>query len=301
MRGSRAHMRRGGSILLAAVLGGALVACSGDDAAGPTATEVIYVTGSQSVSASASVPSSAGKAPSKAKLAARFTTLSATLGQPVGVSIAPVGGGDALSFGDQVPQVAWSTIKVPLALAAQRKNGVLPAEAPAIVDSDNGSAEALWASLGTAEQAAQAVTAVLREGGDQTTIVPSVKSRPEFTVFGQTVWALDDAATFTAQLPCLPDSGEVVGLMGRVSANQSWGIEVIPNRTTAVKGGWGPSPDGGYVVRQIGIVTRKDGKQTAVALSTYAPGASMGSGIAALNQVGEWIGANMAALPGGRC
>lgn len=287
---------------LAAVLAAGLVGCSGDDAVRPTATEVVYVTGSTTAPSSAAAPSSSAAAsPRRTRLASSFTALSAQLSQPVGVSAVAVGGGEVVSFGDQVPQVAWSTIKVPLALAAQRKNGVLPAETPAIVDSDNAAAEQLWSSLGSPEQASQAVTAVLREGGDDTTVVPSQRSRAEFTVFGQTLWALADAATFTAHLPCLPDSDEVVGLMGRVSANQSWGIEVIPNRATAVKGGWGPSLDGGYVVRQIGIITRKDGKQTAIALSTYAPGASMGSGIAALNQVGEWIGANLVALPGGRC
>lgn len=298
MRDRRSLLRRGAGVLVVLALAGGAAACSDGDSA-PTATEIVYVT--ESAGQAPSSTESSPAATPKRGLAASFAALTRELGQPVGVSMAPVGGGEVVSLGEQTPQVAWSTIKVPLALAAQRKNGRMPAESPAIVASDNGSAEALWASLGTDQQAAAAVTAVLREGGDENSVVPSERRRPEFTIFGQTVWALPDAATFTANLPCLPDSEYVVSLMGQVAENQQWGIEVIPNRSTAVKGGWGPSAGGGYVVRQIGLLTRKDGKQTAFALTTYAPGASLSSGIAALNRVGQWLGARLAALPAGRC
>lgn len=304
MRVDRTLLRRVVTALIVLAVGSSAIACSSNDEAAP-ATEIVYVTEGASSSSAAPVsaesPAPTSGAKGAARLTASYAKLSGTLGQPVGVSIMAVGGGPAIDLGDQTPQVAWSTIKVPVALAAQRKNGVLPAENAAIVNSDNGSAESLWASLGSDQQAAQDVTAVLREGGDRKTVVPSEKRRAEFTIFGQTVWALPDAATFTAHLPCLPESKHVVSLMGQVAGNQQWGIEVISGRTTAVKGGWGPALDGGYVVRQIGLLTRKDGSQTAFALSTHAPGASMESGIAALNQVGRWIGANLAAMPGGRC
>ena len=94
---------------------------------------------------------------------------------------------------------------------------------------------------------------------------------------------------------------QIVELMGQVQANQQWGIEIIPNRATAVKGGWGPLESGGYLVRQIGLLARRDGRQVAFALNTYAPGASLDSGIAVLNQVGGWIADNLAKMPGGRC
>lgn len=296
-------LRRSVGLVTVLALAAGVTACSSSDSE-PVVTEIVSVTAGAPSSASettAAPTSSARQGRGPAALKASFDELSESLAQPVGVSIAPVGGGEVISLGDQEPQVAWSTIKVPLAIAAQRKNGRMPAEQPAIVDSDNAAAEQLWASLGTPEQAAQAVTAVLREGGDQTTVVPSERRRAEFSIFGQTVWALDDAATFTANLPCLPDSEHVVSLMGQVSGNQAWGIEVIPGRTTAVKGGWGPGESGGYIVRQIGVLTRKDGLQTAFALSTHAPGASMGSGTAVLDQVGRWIGSRLAAMPGGRC
>ncbi|MCF8611543.1 hypothetical protein L5G28_15450 [Gordonia sp. HY285] len=269
-----------------------LAACGSDSESESIATVTEVVTASSSTPA-ASAPRG------KARLAASFGQLAVS--QPVGLAVVPVGGGEAMTFGDQDPQVAWSTIKVPLALAAERANGPSQAESSAIINSDNAAAESLWASLGSNEQAAAAVTAVLREGGDEQTTVPSAKLRPEYTVFGQTTWPLTNAATFTANLPCLPDSGHLVSLMEKVAGNQQWGVEVIPARTTAVKGGWGPSATGGYIVRQIGLVTLRNGARAAVAMSTYSPGASMDSGIAALNLVGAWVGRHLVSLPSGRC
>ncbi len=228
--------------------------------------------------------------------------MAAQVGVPVGVALAPVGRGDSrpIMLGDNTPQVAWSTIKVPLAVAAERQNGPSTAESNAIINSDNASAEALWSSLGSDAVAARKVTAVLREGGDTQSTVPAQRLRAGFTVFGQTVWTLPAAATFTAHLPCMPGTAHVVSLMGQVAGNQQWGIEVMSTpRSTAVKGGWGPGVDGSYLVRQIGLITFSDGRQTAVAMS--AAGGSMSGGIAALNAIGNWLNRNAARLPRGAC
>lgn len=305
----RPVLRVGSAALVATLVGAGLAGCSSGPSPVPTATEVVTVTGSAaaSPSASSSEPNSKPKSKSKssagdpAALKASFATFSSGLSQPVGVSIVAVGGGNVVSLGDSVPRVAWSTIKVPLALAAQRANGISAAETSAIISSDNAAAETLWASLGTPEQAAKAVTAILREGKDTTTVVPAERQRAEFTIFGQTLWALNDAARFTAHLPCLPDAEHVVQLMGQVAGNQRWGVETISAGATAVKGGWGPGESGGYVVRQIGLLTRADGAQIAFALSTYAAGSSMETGIAALDQAGAWIGEHLDSMPAGNC
>ncbi|MGO3325817.1 hypothetical protein [Gordonia sp. (in: high G+C Gram-positive bacteria)] len=293
---SRRHTA--GIALLAAVAATSLVACgSGDEPDSvATVTEVVTATPSSPAAPSPSVGSSSR---GNARLTASFDAL--TVAQPVGLAVAPVGGGEVSTFGDQTPQVAWSTIKVPLAVAAERANGPSQAESSAIINSDNSAAETLWASLGSNDEAAAAVTAVLRESGDEKTTVPSQKLRAEYSIFGQTTWPLENAVTFAANLPCLPGSGHVVALMGEVAGNQQWGVEVIPARTTAVKGGWGPSTSGGYVVRQLGLVTLRNGTRAAVAMSTYSPGASMDSGINALNTVGSWVGRHLASLPSGRC
>ncbi len=282
---------------------GALVctaaACGDSSQSDTVATVTSTVTASPTSSSPSQTATSVSAPTSQAKLVRSFRGLATA--QPVGVAVVPVGGGDALLLGDQSPQVAWSTIKVPLALAAERRNGPTAVEAAAIRDSDNASAEALWASLGGGAQSAQAVTAVLREGGDAESVVPSQKLRAEYTVFGQTTWPLKNAATFTSNLPCLPGSSHLVSLMGQVSGNQQWGVETIRAKGTAVKGGWGPSASGGYVVRQVGLVTKRDGSRVAIAMSTYAPGGSMESGIAALNQVGTWVQAHLGSLPSGTC
>ena len=63
---------------------------------------------------------------------------------------------------------AWSTIKVPLVIAAMRKQNTGPVTAPmtaAITESDNAAAESIWAGLGDPDNAATQVEAVLRETG----------------------------------------------------------------------------------------------------------------------------------------
>lgn len=278
------------------------VACASTRPTAPISPVTVTVTASPS---SSGAPSSAVAAPAAAAnraMAADFRRIAATIGMPVGLAIAPVGGRavPALSLGDQMTRVAWSTIKVPLAIAAERANGPSAAETMAIVNSDNASAEQLWESLGTSDRAATAVTAVLREGGDRQTVVPSQQRRAGFTTFGQTLWSLPNAATFTANVPCLPGSAHVVQLMGQVAGNQQWGVEVMRSPvSTAVKGGWGPGEASGYLVRQIGLIRFRDGRATAIAMS--AVGGSMSDGIVALNTLAEWLDHQIRRLPRGRC
>ena len=190
-------------------------------------------------------------------------------GQPVGVAIVPVGKSEPLiTAGDQTPMVAWSTIKVPLAVASERAGGQSAPQTRAIVESDNSAAESLWASIGSDTDAAAAVTAILREAGDTTTTVPSAQLRAGFTTFGQTTWPLAAAAAFTAHLPCMAGTEHVLALMGQVAGNQQWGGG---DGRTVIDGGQGRLGSGpvlGEVVRQIGLVTHSDGTMTAIAMAT---------------------------------
>lgn len=293
------RVRRTVAVGVAALCAGTLAACGSPTPQAGVAT--VIVTETAGVPASTSPTSVPRTTDSAGALAASFEELSRTLSAPVGLALVPVGGGPVAVFGDQTPRVAWSTIKVPLAIAAERRNGPSDAEANAIIDSDNAAAEQLWSSLGTPDQAAAAVTRVLREGGDKTSTVPSHRLRPEFSIFGQTTWALGDAATFAADLPCLGGTDHVISLMGRVAGNQQWGLKAIESRATAVKGGWGPSETGGYLVRQLGLLTRKDGRQVGVAMSTQTAAGSMEPGAAVLSAVGRWLAQHLSALPAGRC
>ncbi len=289
------------------VLAVSMTACGGsdDDATTPPATSTVTVT-APAVPSTAGAPTSSRTRPPgcpthRNSLVAALNSATGRAGQPVGIVIVPVGrSGRAISVGDQTPLVAWSSIKVPLAVASQRANGQSAPQVPAIVESDNSAAEQLWGSLGSDSDAAAAVTEVLRDGGDTTTTVPSRHLRDGFTIFGQTTWPLPNAAAFTAHLPCMAGTEHVLSLMRQVAGNQQWGVEAMTSpRSTAVKGGWGPGATSGYVVRQIGLIIHADGSMTAVAMATSGP--SLDSGISALNVVAQQLDKSIRKLPRGRC
>ena len=163
--------------------------------------------------------------------------------------------------------------------------------------SDNAAAETIWQGLGDPVTAAHKVEAVLREAGDFTT-VQSQKVRPEFTAFGQTYWPLTDQARFLAFAACDTRDAPIFALMGKVEADQRWGIGTIGD--TPFKGGWGPSPSGNYLVRQMGVLSGPTGK-VAVAMAAQPASGSFGDGTQDLTEVADWLRAHLAALPAGQC
>lgn len=215
-----------------------------------------------------------------------------------GIAVTPVGGGGQVeTAGAWTTGVAWSTIKVPLAVAAARSAPqALEASSSAITSSDNAAAQALWEGLGGGGTSAAAVGAVLAEGGDATSQVPAQITRPGYTIFGQTRWSLADQARFGSRLPCLVGAARVVDLMGQISPDQTWGLGRIPG--ARFKGGWGPGESGGYLVRQFGLVPGAGG-DVAVAIATDAP--TFEAGIATLSGVADALSARVAAMPGGSC
>nr|WP_245555642.1 hypothetical protein [Gordonia soli] len=248
--------------------------------------------------------------PVEKKLATSFAALQKSMRKSLpgkfGVSIAPIGGDTPLTFGTLRTGRAWSTLKVPVSLAAQRKNGyrVVQKENKAIMFSDNDAAGDLWGSLGGGRSSVDAVTTVLREGHDDGTRVSSEADNPP-SYPGYTQWSLADQARFGAHLPCLKDSEHVIRLMSSVAPNQQWGLAKVGRNqgaVTAVKGGWGPATgnSGGYLVRQLGIITTTRG-QVAVAMAAVPKNGSFSTGTAMLNRVGDWLGRNLATLPAGKC
>lgn len=246
------------------------------------------------------LPLSTASPASAEPLQASFAQLANTIPATVGIAYAPVGQNGVNTLGNLQNGVAWSTIKVPLAIAAIHANrpNAQDLAARAVTASDNDAAEKLWSELGPAPQAAQQVQAVLRAGGDAGTAVESRRLRPEFSAFGQTQWPLARQAVFAAHLPCMAVAAPVVSLMRNTVPDQRWGLATIDGSPT--KGGWGPGPGGGYLVRQFGIVGTPAG-QLAVALAAQPNNGSFDAGVAALNQMTQWLSANAAALPGGRC
>jgi hypothetical protein len=230
-----------------------------------------------------------------------FSELQASVKAVIGIALAPVGGsGTPLSLGTWRSGPAWSTMKVPLVMAALREKQsphVAEQMTAAITQSDNAAADAIWAGLGDPATAATKVEAVLAETGDLTR-VQSQRVRSEFSAFGQTDWPLINQARFMSWATCDDRNTPVLTLMGRIERDQRWGLGNIPG--TRFKGGWGPSTTNKYLVRQMGLVTTPTGSSVvAVAAQPYS--GAYNDGIRILNQVANWLADHIVALPSGRC
>ena len=251
---------------------------------------------------SAEPPPPAAVPPSNTgSLESDFAGLQATLPATVGVALAPVGAPQTpVLLGEWSSGPAWSTMKVPLTIAALRAEDPPEVTGPmtaAITQSDNAAADVLWQSLGDPETAAGKVDAVLQEVGDPTK-VQSQRIRPEFSAFGQTVWSLADQTRFLAAAACDNRNAPILNLMGDISGDQRWGLGTIAD--TRFKGGWGPSEAGAYLVRQIGVLPVDTG-QVVAAIAVLPQSGAFSDGTAELTQVAEWLHDHSAALPAGRC
>ncbi|HTY30512.1 hypothetical protein [Mycobacterium sp.] len=191
--------------------------------------------------------------PPPPQLKASFDELAANVPATVGIAIARPALTEVFSLGSWSSGVAWSTIKVPLAIAALRRDRPRARDlvVRAITESDNQASERLWSQLGEPAEAAERVQAVVNEGGDTATVVESQRRRPGFTAFGQTQWQLDRQARFAAALPGIGDAATVIDLMHRLTPGQRWGLAA---KGFAAKGGWGPGLTDGYLVRQFGVL-----------------------------------------------
>lgn len=236
-----------------------------------------------------------------ATLTADFDRLAAKLHAVAGLTVVAVGDGQApMTLGHWQTGPAWSTIKVPLVIAALREQQpptVTDAMTKAITESDNAAAESLWTGLGDPAAAATKVDAVLRQTGDPT-VVQSRKVRPEFTAFGQTDWSLADQVRFLSVAVCDKANAPIFALMGRVEPDQRWGVGNIPD--ARFKGGWGPSPKGSYLVRQMGILASPKG-MVAVALAAQPDSGTFDDGKADLTELANWLTSHLSALPAGPC
>ncbi|AZA10069.1 hypothetical protein [Corynebacterium pseudopelargi] len=179
-------------------------------------------------------------------------------------------------------QEAWSTIKVPLSIAALRQDPSLePTMYLAITQSDNGAATQMWEALGGGEQAAAAVEAVLAEAGVEVD-VPAEKTRAQFSAFGQTMFSTGQQASFAAALPTLDGAAPVLEAMGEVVAGQDYGLGTFEG--ARYKGGWGPDTSGAYLVRQFGLVG-----DTAIAIATKPADGTYESGQVVLTKIAQAI------------
>lgn len=174
---------------------------------------------------------------------------------------------------------AWSTVKVPIAIAALRDEASPELVDLAIRESDNDAAYALWSHVRWTEgEAGSAVKALLKE----------YDSSGEFEEpFGYSTWLLEEQAKFGAHLPCIPEAAQVYDAMDDIVEWQDNGLDRLPH--TRAKGGWGLSEeDNGYTHRQIGVrETEGAGKDAdgavGLAIEVTMPGDYAEEAIPALN------------------
>ncbi len=277
---------------LASIAGAGLTlsACTiviGGDAQRTTSTTTVYAT--PEAPASAAEPADAtGQGPD---LQAAVDQAVAAYGGTAGVAYSD--GEQAWSFGDDAAYPAWSTSKVPIAIAALRQNpDNYSLVQSAITVSDNAAAESLWQSL-----PAGAASQVLQEAGVPIEINTAI-TRPEFTAFGQTLMSPSQQAKFAANLQCLAGASQVVSLMGQVSPDQAYGLGELPG--ARFKGGWGPDASGLYQVRQFGLASNASG-DVALALTAIPASGTYADAQAMASLIAQSVSDSLDSLPNSAC
>ena len=235
----------------------------------------------------------AASASATGNMRSEFSKLRAELPGDVGVAFGPPGGRVTV-LGSLTTGPAWSTMKVPVAIAFVRQTGAASEIARrAITLSDNAAAMALWNTLGasTATRVAR-VQQVLADGGDRATRVQGRVLRAGFTPFGQTIWSLGAQQSFAARLPCIRGAGQILTLMGQIDPSQRWGLGRVGTRPL-FKSGWGPSPAGAYLVRQFGLIHVRSGT-VAVSIAAQPADGSFVTGTRYLDRLARWVAAHAA-------
>jgi hypothetical protein len=237
----------------------------------------------------------------------RFHRLEQESGAALSVSLAPLKQGPITTLGTDSPEHAWSTMKVPLVVTLARGSALSEQsreEAQAALESsDNQAAAALFEQLeqaeGSLEGASRAIQDTLRRAGDDRTRVSTTAPADAPSTFGQTEWSARAATLFYRALGrgCLLGRGAtsyVLSLMSHVEEDQRWGLGMAgydPDTPLAFKGGWGPEPHDGYVVRQSGIVGQGHGGYVVSIVARLKPGGSdpFAAGWQAVTLAAEWV------------
>lgn len=179
----------------------------------------------------------------------------------VGVAISA--GDDAIAVGDKGKGPVWSTIKVPIAIAALKDGADKSLVDLAIKESDNDAAYSLWSQVQWHEGSAdKAVEELLEDYGSHADI--------HNTAFGCSTWSLKDQAVFGAELPCIEEADYVHKVLKDIVSWQKIGLS--KEERTRAKSGWGLDEDENeYTYRQFGV-HEVTGKRVGVALSVVTDG-----------------------------
>lgn len=177
---------------------------------------------------------------------------------------------------------AWSTIKIPIALAAQEhcaygEETVAELTSAAIEYSDNDAASALWSCLGPDAEASRIVGEEISQGGMSVQVGP---------YFGTTSWPVPAQAHYAHHLASVPADNPVISEMHKIDPEQSYGLGRIADMP--FKGGWSDAPDGSFHSRQLGFFT--DGGTTyGVAIAARSVEGSEADCQAALDAIAAYL------------
>lgn len=199
-------------------------------------------------------------------------------------AISVAGAGRQITVGDNRAEPAFSTMKVPLSIAALRQNPAFAGDARlAITVSDNPAAHRMFAQV-----PASAYGGVIAEAGSKTTT-------PAGYEMG-TLWTTADQAQFASGLRCVRGHEPVLDLMGQITRDQRWGLGQIGG--ARFKGGWNVH-QGGYLTRQFGLIPGPNG-DIAVAITAFSNGGYAES-TQMLNELAHGIEGMRGGLPTSRC
>lgn len=179
----------------------------------------------------------------------------------VGVAISA--SDDTIAAGDKGDGPVWSTIKVPIAIAALKDGADKSLVDLAIKESDNDAAYSLWSQVQWYEGSAdKAVRDLLDDHGSHADI--------HDTAFGYSTWPLKDQAVFGAQLPCIEEADYVHKVLKDIVSWQKVGLS--KEKQTRAKSGWGlDDEENEYTYRQFGV-HEVAGKRVGIALSVVTDG-----------------------------
>lgn len=233
-------------------------------------------------------------------------------GDSASISVAGMDGTSSPTVGDSRAPYAWSTAKIlivaqtlldsggPNNLTEEQRSLI----SSALASSDNEAAATLHRQIeaghGGLEGAAEAMNQLLRKAGDESTSV-STQGRSTYSTYGQTLWSSQAQASFMSALMrgCVLDGQSTTFLreqMGNVVPDQRWGLGEV--QSPAFKGGWGPDPDGKYLVRQVGVVPAGDGHLYAVAFTARPEDGSFESGQRLATDIAHWLQQHVSSAPG---
>ena len=228
-----------------------------------------------------------------------FVTLQKRLSGPASVSVTGLGHrADTFHVGFDDRVSAWSTIKIPLSMAALRRSKSATTKDRvnrALRHSDNGAAAQLWAQLGSGRTAARRVNAVLRDYGNKKTYTQWRTVRQGASPFGQTKWSSNGQSYLMAGIAC---NKEGIYIRQQLNAATSgyWGLRRFDK--AYVKNGYGPR-NNGALVRQTAIVVGKDGRRWGVSISVKA--SSTNRGFTDASTITDWLRTRIREVPAKHC